>query len=133
MLVYGASNQFFSCAGFACDKHRGIGGGHFHNTGEHALQGWRRSHNLLKHECLIDLLPERKVFVTHPLLGSLAILDIGPSRVPANNVPLVVARGIEADKRPPIVSVFYKRSLLKSTSLAARQCRTSLLAQSFQI
>src|SRR5437660_11267003 len=133
MLVYGASNQFFSCAGFACDKHRGIGGGHFHNTGEHALQGWRRADNFLKHECLIDLLPERKVFVTHPLLGSLAILDIGPSRVPANNVPLVVAKGIEADKKPPIVSVFSKRSLLKFKRLAARERLIALLAQPFHI
>src|SRR5580692_5868986 len=47
------------------------------------------------------------------LLGPLAIVDIGPSRVPSNDVPLVVAKGIEADKKPPIVTVFSKRSLLK--------------------
>src|SRR6266702_3358795 len=112
MLVYGASNQFFSGAGFAGDEHRGIGGGHFHDAGEHALQGWRRSHNLLKHERLIDLLPQRKVFVTHPLLGSLATLDIRPSRIPANNVPLVVAKRIVADKKPAILTVFSKLSFL---------------------
>src|SRR5258708_31769959 len=71
MLVYGASNQFFPCAGFAGDEHRGIGWGHFDDAREHALQGWRRSHNLLEHERRIDLLPERKVFVTHPFLSSL--------------------------------------------------------------
>src|SRR6267142_2221120 len=119
MLVYGASNQFFPCAGFAGDEHRGIGWGHFDDAREHALQGWRRSHNLLEHERRIDLLPERKVFVTHPFLGSLAILNIRPSGIPANNVPVVVAKGIEADKKPPIVTVFSKRSLLKFKRLKA--------------
>src|SRR5580692_10510488 len=133
VLVYGASNQFFPCAGFAGDQYGGIGGGHFHDAGEHALQGWRRSHYLLKHERLIDLLPQRKVFVTHPLLGPLAILDIRPSRVPANNVPLVVAKGIVADKKPAVVTVFSKRSLLKFKRLTARERLIALLAQPFQI
>src|SRR6266404_495218 len=133
MLVYGASNQFFPCAGFAGDEHRGIGWGHFDDAREHALQGWRRSHNLLEHERRIDLLPERKVFVTHPFLGSLAILNIRPSGIPANNVPVVVAKGIEADKKPPIVTVFSKRSLLKFKRLTARERLLALLAQSFQI
>src|ERR1700688_3003705 len=133
MLVYGASNQFFSGTGFAGDQHRGIGGGHFHYTGEHGLQRRRRAHNLLKHEDLINLLPERKVFVTHPLLGPLAILNIGPSRVPANNVPLIVAKRIVTDQKPPIVTVFSKRSLLKFKRLTARETLMALLAQPFQI
>src|SRR6266478_436774 len=69
VLVYGASNQFFSCAGFARDQHRGIGGGHFHNAVEHVLQRRSRTNNFLKHECLIYLLSQRNVFVTDPLLG----------------------------------------------------------------
>jgi len=36
-------------------------------------------------------------------------------------VPLVVAKGIEADKKPPIVTVFSKRSLLKFKRLTARE------------
>src|SRR5712672_1336667 len=133
VLVYGARNQFFSGAGFARDQHRGIGGGHFHNVGEHALQGWRRSHNLLKHECLIELLPQRKVFVTHPLLDLLAILDIRSSCVPANNVPLVVAKRIVADKKPAIFTVLSKSSLLKFKRLTARERVNALLAQPFHI
>src|SRR6266850_4362093 len=105
MLVYGARNQFLSGAGLAGDEHRGIGGGHLNDAGDHALQGWRRSHNLLEHERMIDLLPERKVFVTHPLLGSLAILNIRPCGIPANNVPVVVTKGIVPDKKPSIVTV----------------------------
>src|SRR5258708_265493 len=133
VLVYGASNQFFSCAGFARDQHRGIGGGHFHNAREHPLQGWRRSHNLLKHEDLINLLPERKVFVTHPVLGSLAILNIRPSRIPANNVPVVVAKRIVADKKPAISTVLSKSSLLKFKRLTARERLLALLVQPFHI
>src|SRR6266571_7374718 len=48
VLVYGASNQFFSGAGFARDQHRGFGGGHFHNAGEHVLQRRCCAHNFLK-------------------------------------------------------------------------------------
>src|ERR1700677_756027 len=133
VLVYGASNQFFSGTGFARDQHRRIGGSHFHNAGEHGLQGRRRAHNVLKHEYLIDFLPQRKVFVMHPLLGPLAILDIGPSRVPANNVPLVVAKRIEADKKPAIITVFPKLSLLKFKRLTARERLIALLEQPFHI
>src|SRR5258707_15535062 len=104
MLVYGASNQFFPCAGFAGDEHRGIGWGHFDNAGEHALQGWRRSHNLLEHERRIDLLPERKVFVTHPFLGSLPTLNIPPTGIPANNLPPVAAPGLDPATKPPLLT-----------------------------
>src|SRR6202040_1746893 len=133
MLVYGASNQFFSGAGFAGDEHRGIGGGHFHDAREHALQGWRRAHNLLKHERLIDLLPQRNIFVAHPLLSSLAILNIRPSGIPANNVPVVVAKGIVADKKPAIATVFSKLSLLNFKRLTTRERLLALLAQPFHI
>src|ERR1700730_17997976 len=133
VLVYGASNQFFSGAGFAGDKHRGIGGGHFYNAGEHGLQRRWRAHNFLKHERVIDLLPERKVFVTHALLGSLAILDIRPSRIPANNVPVVVAKRIVADKKPAILTVFSKLSFLKFKRLTARERLIALLKQPFHI
>src|SRR5258708_28020250 len=82
---------------------------------------------------MIDLLPEREVFVAHPLLGSLAILDIRPSRIPANNVPVVVAKGIVAGKKPAIVTVLSKHSLLKFKRLTARERLLALLAQPFQI
>src|SRR5258707_2165127 len=133
VLVYGASNQFFPGAGFAGDEHCGISGGHFHDAGEHALQGWRCSHYLLKHERLINLLPQRKVFVTHAIFGLLAILDIRPSRIPVHNVPLVVAKRIVADKKPAIFTVLPKRSLLKFKRLTARECLKALLAQPFHI
>src|SRR5207237_3881988 len=48
-------------------------------------------------------------------------------------MPLVVAKGIVADKKPPIVTVFSKRSLLKFKRLAARETLMALLAQPFQI
>src|SRR6202022_1359541 len=76
---------------------------------------------------------ESKVCVTHPLFGSPAILNIRPSRIPANNAPVVVAKGIVADKKPAIVTVFSKRSLLKFKRLTARERLLALLAQPFQI
>src|ERR1700731_2227688 len=133
MLVNGAGNQFLACAGLSCNQNAGVGRSDLGYTRKHYLKGRGSSYDLLEHECLIDLLPQRKVFVTHPLLGLLAILDIGPSRVPANNVPLVVAKRIVADKKPAIVTVFSKRSLLKFKRLTARERLMALLAQPFHV
>src|ERR1700722_7828857 len=82
---------------------------------------------------MYDFFSQRKVFVPHPLLGLLAIVDVRPSGIPANNVPVVVTKGIVADKKPAIVTVFPKRSLLEFKRLTARERPLALLAQPFQI
>src|SRR6202011_4608025 len=133
MLVNGAGNPFLACAGLSCNQNAGVGRSDLGYTRKHYLKGCGSSYDLLKHECLIDLLPQRNVFVTHPLLGLLAILDIRPSRVPANNVPVVVTKRIVADKKPAIVTVFSKRSLLKFKRLTMRERLMALLEQPFQI
>src|SRR6266849_3619571 len=132
-LMDGAGDQFLTSSSLSTNKNARIGGSNFRYPRKHSLQPRRSADDLFEHKCLIDLLPERKVFVTHPLLGPLAIVYIGPSRVPANNVSLVVAKGIEAGKKPAIVTVFSKRSLLKFKRLTARERHLALLAQPFQI
>src|ERR1700732_3914236 len=133
MLVNGAGNQFLACAGLSCNQNAGVGRSDLGYTRKHYLKGRGSSYDLLEQEFLIDLLPQRKVFVTHPLLGLLAILDIGPSRIPANNVPLVVAKRIVADKKPAILTVFSKPSFLKFKRLTARERLVALIEQPFHI
>src|SRR5882672_1325324 len=56
-----ARNQFLRGAGFAGNQHCGVGGRDFHDAREDRFQGGRGAHDLLKHEDLIDLLPEDDV------------------------------------------------------------------------
>src|SRR6202023_3309691 len=133
MLLNCAGHQFLACAGLSCNQNAGVGRSDLGYTRKHYLKGRGSSYDLLEHECLIDLLPQRKVFVAHPLLGPLAILDIGPSRVPANNVPLIVAKRIVTDQKPTIVTVLSKRPLLKFKRLTAHEPLMALPAQPFHI
>src|SRR5580692_7476401 len=132
-LMDSASDQFLTSSSLSTNKNARIGGRNFHQPRKHSLQPRRGADDLFEHERLVDLLPERKVFVTHPLFGSLPIFNIRPSGIPANNVPVVVAKGIVADKKPAIVTVFSKRSLLKFKRLTAHERLLALLAQPFHV
>src|SRR6202047_1117714 len=127
-LMDGARDQFLTSSTLSSNKNARIGGRNFHQPRKHSLQPRRGADDLFEHERLVDLLPKRKVFVTHPLFGSLPIFNIRPSGIPANNVPVVVAKGIVADKKPAIVTVFPKRSLLKFKRLTARERIMALLS-----
>src|ERR1700675_3421504 len=105
MLVNGAGNQFLACAGLSCNQNAGVGRSDLGYTRKHYLKGRGSSYDLLEHECLIDLLPQRKVFVTHPLLGPLAILDIGCRRIPPCEASLFIHHRFKAEKKPAILPV----------------------------
>src|ERR1700739_4686372 len=67
MLMYSAGDQLFACAGFTYDQARGVRRSDVHNPREAPLQGGRGTTNLLKHEGLMDLLPECEVVVVKPI------------------------------------------------------------------
>src|SRR5436853_2743273 len=62
-LMYGAGNQFLPGTCFAGNQHRRVGWSDFHDAGEDGFQGGGGAHDLLKHERLVDLLPEDHVLV----------------------------------------------------------------------
>src|ERR1700688_4892374 len=75
VLMYGASNQFFSGTGFAGDQHRGIGARHFHNVREHGLQGLRRAHNFLEHRDLLDIFAQSDVLFIELIFQGLDLFE----------------------------------------------------------
>src|ERR1700730_196051 len=62
-LMYSARDQFLPGTCFARNQHRRVGGSDFHDARKDSFQGGRGAHYLLKHDDLIDLLPEDDVLV----------------------------------------------------------------------
>ena len=50
---------------------------------EHRRQRWRGANNLLEHRGFVDFFAQGDVFLLEPLLGALAIVDIGTGDIPA--------------------------------------------------
>jgi len=77
-LMYGSRNQFLPSAGFARNQHRRIGGSNFHDARKDSFQSGRGTHNLLKHEDLIDLLPQDNVLVMKAVFQPLDFFESLP-------------------------------------------------------
>ncbi len=54
------------------------------------FKGRGTSDNLLEHRCFVDFFAQRNVLFLEPLLGKLAIVDIGPGGIPPRDAPLLV-------------------------------------------
>jgi hypothetical protein len=46
-----------------------------------------------------------EVLVAHPLLGSLAVVDVRSARIPAEDASLLVAQWMVADQEPPVLAI----------------------------
>src|SRR6202030_2258845 len=62
-LMDGARNQFLPGTCFTRDEHGRVGGSDSRDARQDRFQGRSGAHDLLKHEDLIDLLPENDVLV----------------------------------------------------------------------
>src|SRR5207302_10319260 len=69
-----------------------------------------RSHDFFVHRRTIDLFPQREVFVAHPLLGPLAIVDVSSCREPPRHSPLFIQQRLVAKQKPAIPAIFAERS-----------------------
>ena len=69
-------------------------------------RGARSSDDLLEHRCLVDFFAQRDVLVLEPLLGLLAILDIGRGDIPTREASLFIPQRVIAEKKPAILPVF---------------------------
>src|SRR6266404_549774 len=104
-LVNRARDELLAGAGLAGDEHRRVGRRDLRHARQHRTQGWRRAYDLLEHRRPVDLLAEREILVIHPLLGALAIVDVGARRERANDSALAVAQRRVATEDPPILSI----------------------------
>src|ERR1700730_1964829 len=109
--VYGPGNTFLARSGIAGDQNRGVNGSNLEYPGKHRLQGRRCSDDVLKHRRTIDLLSQCQIFVSRSLSGALAVLDINPCGVPANDPVLFISERVVVDEKPPILSVSATASL----------------------
>ena len=101
-----AGDELLPGAGLAGDEYRRVGRRDLRHAREHRAQRWRGAHDLLEHRRPVDLLAEREVLVAHPLLGALAIIDVGARRKPANDAAVGVAQRRAAAEDPPILSIW---------------------------
>src|SRR5260370_11483697 len=118
-LMYSARNQFLPGACFARNQHGRVGGSDFHDAGEDSFQGGRGAHDLLKHEDLIDLLPEDHVLVMkavfQPLdffesllqltLSALPVVNVSQQHVPARDTTFRISRGEGARLEPAVHAI----------------------------
>src|ERR1700674_4224665 len=99
-FVNGTGDEFFACAGFPGNQNGGVGRSDFGNSGKNGLQRRRCTDNFLEHRSLVDLLTQGDVFLLKPLLGSLALINIGRRNIPALDLSLIVVQRIETSQKP---------------------------------
>src|SRR6266849_4942954 len=108
----GPSNQLLAGSGFPQNENGGIRRCDLGDVCQHPPQGFGGPHELLEHGRAIDFFAQRDIFASHPLFGLLAVFDVGPCRIPANNVSLLVPQRMVADKKPTILPAAPPCSLL---------------------
>src|SRR2546422_6666754 len=97
MLVDGACYQLLPSACFARNQYCRVRGSDAHDAGKDSLQSGRGSHNLLKHEDLIDLLSQRDVLLPSSFFRLLAIVDVGTRRIPADDLSSIAQQWVVLD------------------------------------
>src|SRR6202043_1436550 len=73
------------------------------------------------------------VFVSCPVFGVLAVIDIGSRRIPAHQTSLFVVERVITEEEPAILTVLPERSLLDVKRQAASQACFALLAHPLKI
>src|SRR5262249_57722091 len=115
-LVDRSGDELLPGAGLAGDEYRRVGRRYLLHARDHRAHRCRVAHDLFEHRRLVHLLAERDVLVMHPLLGALAIVDVGACREPANHAALGIVHGHIAREDPPILSVWSSQAHLELAS-----------------
>src|ERR1700746_450663 len=100
-----ACNKLFASSRLTRYEHRRITWRDLGNAREHRLQCGRSSNDLLKHRCLVDFFAESDVFLLQPLFISFAVVDIGASGIPTQDLSLLVAHGVVTNQKPAVASI----------------------------
>src|ERR1700730_8179883 len=116
-----ASNQLLSRSGLSQNQDRGIRRSYLRNLDQHVAQWLRGTDDFLEHGRAYDVFPQRNVFVSCPVFGALAVIDIGSSYIPAHQTSLFVAERVVTEEEPAILTVLPAHSLLDFKRLAASQ------------
>src|ERR687891_2267549 len=129
----GTRNEFLSRSCFTQNENCGIRWGYFGHLQQYLAQRFRRSDNLLEHRRVSDFFAQRNVFVSHPVFGSLAIVDVGSRCIPTHEASLFVAERVVSDEEPTILPILPQRSLFDFKRETACKGRPALLPQPLEI
>src|SRR4029079_3467382 len=80
-----------------------------------------------------NFLAQHNVFVSHPVFGPLAIIDVGSRCVPTHEASLFVAEWVVTDEEPTILPILPQRSLFDLKRDTPRKGRPALLPQALDI
>src|SRR6202048_4012600 len=116
-----ASNQLLSRSGLSQNQDCGIRRSYLRNLDQHMAQWLGGTDDFLEHGRAYDVFPQRNVFVSCPVFGALAVIDIGSSYIPAHQTSLFVAERVVTEEEPAILTVLPAHSLLDFKRLAASQ------------
>src|SRR6202049_4847106 len=89
--------------------------------------------DFLEHGGAYDVFPQRNVFVSCPVFGALAVIDVGSGCIPSHQASLFVAERVVTEEEPAILTVLPERSLLDFKRQAASQACFALLPHPFEI
>src|SRR3984893_13539040 len=128
-----ASNQLLSRSGLSQNQDRGIRRSYLRNLDQHVAQWLRGTDDFLEHGRAYDVFPQRNVFVSCPVFGALAVIDIGSSYIPAHQASLFIVARVLTEEEPAILTVLPERSLLDFKRQAASQACFALLAHPLEI
>src|SRR6185503_18830064 len=78
-------------------------------------------------------LAQRDVFVSHPVFGPLAIIDVGSRCIPTQQASVFVAERVVTDEEPTILPILPQRSLFDFKRETASKGRPALLPQTLEI
>src|SRR6202049_3477943 len=89
--------------------------------------------DFLEHGGAYDVFAQRHVFVSCPVFGALAVIDVGSRCIPSHQASLFVAERVVTEEEPAILTVLPERSLLDFKRQAASQACFALLAHPLEI
>src|SRR5712671_5960916 len=96
-------------------------------------QGFGGADDFLDHGGAYDVFPQRHVFVSCPVFGALAVIDIGSSCIPAHQSSLFVVERVVTEEEPAILTILPECSLLDFKRQAASQACLALLAHPLKV
>src|SRR6185295_14529550 len=108
-------------------------GSNFRDLHEYLAQFFGGADDFLEHRRALYFFPQRDVFVSRPVFGAFAIIDVSSGRVPANEASLFVVERIVTDEKPTILTILPQRSLFNFKREAACKGRPPLIPQPLDI
>jgi len=85
--------------------------------------------DLFEHRGAVDVFAQREILALRALFGSLAIIDVGARRVPAQRLTVLIPHRVVLYEEPPVLAIMAPSALLELEGHATREGVPALLPQ----